>query len=78
MSQRDRTQKAIVGSVILLLAAGVTGMYVFGQQPLQERAVAAYKAQRYSEALPLFKELAKQPGVFNNPDKIAPHDGVYQ
>ena len=70
MSQKVRTQRAVVGTVILLLVAGVMGMFVFGQQPLIERAQAAYKGGRYTEALPLFKEIAKQPGVFNNPDKL--------
>ena len=70
MSQKMRTQRAVVGSVILLLAAGATGMFVFGQQPLQERALAAYKAGRFAEALPLFKQIARQRGVFNNPDQL--------
>ncbi len=63
-------QKALVGTVILLLAAGVTGTFVFGQQPLQERDMAAYNSGHYAEALPLFKKWAQMPGVYNDPTQL--------
>ncbi len=58
----------VIAVSLLLLIAGTTAWWLFGNPPLEQRAFGAYQAGKYAEALPLLKKLAEVPGVFNNKD----------
>src|SRR4051794_16795831 len=56
---------------LLFLAGALTGYCVLGRGTLSERAMSAYKAGDYQKALPLFKQMAARPEVYNDKQKLA-------